>query len=84
MKTALAELIEKWENINIVAKHTSDAPLVKAFIESAKFLLGKEQQQIIDSFQGGVSHGQQYFLGDDSYALKYFNQTFLSNENIRN
>lgn len=81
MKTALTELIEKWERMNLISKHTRDAEIVSAFINSAKLLLEKEKQQIIDAYQEGVVHGNEYFPGDDSFAQKYFNQTFLSNEN---
>ena len=44
MKTALTELIEKWESE--MGSYIPNAPIYKAFIEEAKTFLEKEKTQI--------------------------------------
>jgi hypothetical protein len=47
MKTALTELIEKWESE--MGGYIPNAPIYKAFIEEAKTFLEKEKTELQDS-----------------------------------
>lgn len=52
MKTALTELIEKWESER--GSYIPNAPIYKAFIEEAKTFLEKEKQQILNAYENGA------------------------------
>jgi len=71
MKTALTELIEKWEIET--GSFIPNAPIYKAFIEEAKEFLDKEKQQIIDAYNVEIYEG----VNDDNLdAEQYYNETF--------
>lgn len=66
MKTAITELIEKWELE--MGSYIPNAPIYKAFIEEAKLKLEKEKQQIIEAYKEGWKnpskfreHGSAYY-----------------------
>jgi hypothetical protein len=52
MKTALTELIEKWESE--MCSYIPNAPIYKAFIEEAKTFIDKEKQQISNAYENGA------------------------------
>lgn len=67
MKTALTELIEKWEAE--LGSYIPHAPIYKAFIEEAKTFLEKEKEQIEDAYANGAIDFQkgkyEFTNGDD-------------------
>jgi hypothetical protein len=84
MKTALdCLLFELNRRMDIIQKETTEIreDMINNLISGLDDFKEKEKQQIIDAYQEGVVHGNEYFPGDDSFAQKYFNQTYLSNEN---
>ena len=75
MKTALTELIEKWEIEK--GSYIPTAPIYSAFIEEAKCFLEKEKQQIIDAWVFGKSVG--YSHSEDT-SEQYYSETFNNND----
>lgn len=53
MKTALQELIDKWESE--MGSYIPNGPIYKAFIDEAKSFLEKEKLQISDAYDRGLS-----------------------------
>jgi hypothetical protein len=72
MKTALQELIEKWENET--GSYIPNAPIYKAFINEAKLYLEKEKQQIIDAYH--INPKNSIYLNT---GIKYYDSTFSDN-----
>lgn len=75
MKTALTELIEKWESE--MGSYIPNAPIYNAFIEEAKTFLDKEKQQISNAYENGAF----YFQGTNEKVtngdgLDYFEETY--------
>jgi hypothetical protein len=48
MKTALTELIEKWDSE--MGSYIPNVPIYQAFIQEAKLFLEKEKEQIEDAY----------------------------------
>ena len=75
MKTALTELIEKWESE--IGFYIPNAPIYKAFIEEAKTFLEKEKQQISNAYENGAFDFQrtnkEVTNGD---GIDYFDETY--------
>ena len=75
MKTALTELIEKWESE--MGSYIPNAPIYKAFIEEAKKFLEKEKTQIATAYENGAfefqSSGKEVTNSD---GLDYFEETY--------
>lgn len=75
MKTALTELIEKWESE--MGSYIPNAPIYKAFIEEAKTFLEKEKQQISNAYENGAFDFQgtskEVTNGD---GIDYFHETY--------
>lgn len=75
MKTALTELIEKWESE--MGSYIPNAPIYKAFIEEAKTFLDKEKQQISYAYENGAfdfqGKNKEVTNGD---GLDYFEETY--------
>lgn len=70
-KTALTELIEKWESE--LGSYIPNAPIYKAFIEDAKTFIKKEKQQIVDAVSAGF--GISCFETGTS-CEQYYNETY--------
>ncbi len=74
-KTALTELIEKWEIE--MGSYIPNAPIYRAFIEEAKTFLGKEKEQISNAYENGAFEFQgtnkEVTNGD---GLVYFDETY--------
>ena len=69
MKTALTQLIEKWESE--LGSYIPNAPIYKAFITDAKELLEAEKEQIIDA---SVQANLRYDTGaNEPVVLRYCN-----------
>ena len=69
MKTALTQLIEKWESE--LGSYIPNAPIYKAFITDAKELLEAEKEQIIDA---SVQANLRYDTGaNEPVLLRYCN-----------
>lgn len=75
MKTALTELIEKWEIE--MGSYIPNAPIYKDFIEEAKTFLRKEKQQISNAYENGAFDFQgtnkEVTNGD---GIDYFDETY--------
>lgn len=79
MKTALKELIEKWESE--VGSYIPNASIYKAFIEEAKTFLEKEKEQIEDAYTNGAidfQEGNYNFTNGDE--VEYFQKTYLTQQ----
>ena len=74
MKTALTQLIEKWETER--GSYIPNAPIYAAFIVEAKELLKAEKEQIIEAYNAGAMDACYDF--DDIDANEYYLQTFKS------
>jgi hypothetical protein len=72
MKTALTELIAKWESE--MGSYIPNAPIYKSFIEEAKTFLEKEKQQIIDAFESGVYDGGENVSKYNMNSEQYYNE----------
>ena len=69
MKTALTQLIEKWESE--LGSYIPNAPIYKAFITDAKEFLEAEKEQIIDA---SVQANLRYDTGaNEPVVLRYCN-----------
>ena len=69
MKTALTQLIEKWESE--LGSYIPNAPIYKAFIAEAKEFLEAEKEQIIDA---SVQANLRYDTGaNEPVLLRYCN-----------
>lgn len=76
MKTALTQLIEKWETER--GSYIPNAPIYAAFIAEAKELLEAEKEQIMEAYRigkYGIEFGKEFLDSDD-----YFTQTFKSEQ----
>lgn len=51
-KTALTQLIEKWESE--MGSYIPNIPIYRAFIEDARTFLEKEEQQISNAYESGA------------------------------
>ena len=84
MKTALTQLIEKWESE--MGSYIPNAPIYKAFIEEAKELLKAEKEQIIEAYEAGTKEDlfNTWRIPEEVYkkekSAEYFQQTFKQDE----
>lgn len=77
MKTALTELIEKWENET--GSYIPNAPIYKAFIAEAKEFLEREKQLIILGWiDGKETKGYGYDVFTD--AEFYYHKKYIESE----
>ena len=72
MKTALTQLIEKWETE--IGSYIPNAPIYAAFIAEAKELLEAEKEQIKEAYADGF-----WSLKYES-PEEYYTKTFKSDE----
>jgi hypothetical protein len=73
MKTALTELIEKWDSE--MGSYIPNAPIYQSFIQEAKCFLEKEKQQIIEA----ATHGANFDKSPFKNAQDYYDSTFGDN-----
>jgi len=81
MKTALEELIEKWESE--MGSYIPNAPIYRAFIEEAKMFLEKEKEQLCDFYiRGRNEQNLDYY--PEKHAKEEYDLVFNKKEDGQN